>query len=113
MSITIRFPRKGLVHISGLEVSTTGGGNDMGDHVSYAAETHCAALTRGATRFSYLTHTVELRNADDASIPVGRVKRAQVATVFATGADALEAARKLAARNGGDVCGNCEKAAQR
>lgn len=112
-ALTIRFPRKGLVHIDGIAPATLGGGNDMGDYISYAAETSCAALTRGRITFAFLTETVELRHADDASIPVGRVRRTTVAKTFSSGADALAAARKLAARNGGSVCGNCEAAASR
>ncbi|MEU7177018.1 MULTISPECIES: hypothetical protein [Streptomyces] len=63
---TIKYNRT-TNHIDGLTVRTTGGGKDMGDHVSYYAENACGSLTR--YRF------------------------AQGAT-YATLAEALEAARK-------------------
>jgi hypothetical protein len=34
-------------HIDGIGPRTTGGGNDMGDHISAYAENACGALTRG------------------------------------------------------------------
>ncbi|MFE9256516.1 hypothetical protein [Streptomyces sp. NPDC006879] len=63
---TIKFNRT-TNHIDGLTVRTTGGGKDMGDHVSYYAENACGSLTR-------------YRFAEGAS--------------YATLAEALEAARK-------------------
>ncbi|MFD7611003.1 hypothetical protein [Streptomyces sp. NPDC059828] len=63
---TIKYNRT-TNHIDGLTVRSTGGGKDMGDHVSYYAENACGSLTR--YRF------------------------AQGAT-YATLAEALEAARK-------------------
>ncbi|MEU9388682.1 hypothetical protein AB0D86_01615 [Streptomyces sp. NPDC048324] len=65
-SYTVKYNRT-TNHIDGLTVRTTGGGKDMGDHVSYYAENACGSLTR--YRF------------------------AQGAT-YATLAEALEAARK-------------------
>lgn len=69
-------------HIDGLTVRTTGGGNDVGDHVSDYAQNACPSLTR--YRF------------------------AQGATLN-TVAEALDAARKAGGRK---LCRHCEKAAE-
>ncbi|QAY26947.1 hypothetical protein SEA_SHAWTY_22 [Streptomyces phage Shawty] len=69
-------------HIDGLAIRSTGGGNDMGDHVSDYALNACPSLTR-------------YRFAQGAS--------------FATVAEALEAARKAGGRK---LCKHCEKAAE-
>ncbi|MFE3591959.1 hypothetical protein ACFXOY_31150 [Streptomyces niveus] len=45
MSYTVKYNRS-TNHIDGLTVRTTGGGKDMGDHVSYYAENACGSLTR-------------------------------------------------------------------
>jgi hypothetical protein len=107
MSITIRYNRSS-VHIEGLETLVTGGGNDMGSHISNYSYSTCPALTRYATTMGYLSETVELRNAEDPTIPVGRVKRSKVVREFETAAEALEAAREYVSIHGGKVCLKCE-----
>lgn len=109
----IRFPRRGLVHIEGLAVATGGGGNDMGSHISYFAQSHCSALTRNATRMSYETYTVELRHEDDPAITRGQVRRERRIAEFDTPAAALAAAERRAYRDGGTVCTKCRAAATR
>ena len=49
---------QGTVHVEGdLSPRTTGGGNDMGDHVSYTPDSHCAGLTRlGPHKATYSGH---------------------------------------------------------
>jgi hypothetical protein len=37
---------RGTLHVDGLSAATTGGGKDMGDHVSAFTYTPCAGLTR-------------------------------------------------------------------
>jgi hypothetical protein len=69
-------------HIDGLAIRSTGGGNDMGDHVSDYALSACPSLTR----YNF---------ADGAQ--------------FEDVEDALEAARKAGGRK---LCKHCEKAAE-
>jgi hypothetical protein len=69
-------------HIDGLAIRSTGGGNDMGDHVSDYALSACPSLTR----YTF---------ADGAR--------------FEDVEDALEAARKAGGRK---LCKHCEKAAE-
>jgi hypothetical protein len=73
---------KATNHIDGLNIRTTGGGQDMGDHVSDYSLNACGSLTR-------------YRMADGPS--------------FQNVADALKAARKLGGRK---LCKMCEKAAE-
>ncbi|MCF3174780.1 hypothetical protein IPZ61_15790 [Streptomyces sioyaensis] len=81
MSYTIKYNRTSN-HIGGLTVRTTGGGKDMGDHVSDYSQNACGSLTR-------------YRFADGES--------------FERLTDALEAARKAGGRK---LCKTCEKAAE-
>lgn len=111
-ALRIRYSRT-ATHIEGFGAATTGGGNDMGDHVSAYALNHCSALTRGATRMGHLTHTVEVRHEDDPTVPAGRVRRAKMITEFDSAQAAYDAALKLARRNGGErICAKCTAAAQ-
>ena len=109
----IRFPRRGLVHIEGFDAATTGGGNDMGSHISYAAESHCAALTRGAYSMGQETVPVVLRHEDDATIAPGKIRRVSRVVEYTTAADALAGAEAYGRTHGGDVCSNCRAAAER
>lgn len=43
---TLKQKRNGAIHIDGFDARTTGGGNDMGDHISYYAKSACAALSK-------------------------------------------------------------------
>lgn len=113
MSYTIRFPRKGLVHIAGFEPATKGGGNDMGDHVSYAPESHCPTLTRRGHLMSEKTQQVTLRHEDDDTITPGRVRRVSRVMEWATAREVLEAAREHARIFNHDICGCCLAAAER
>lgn len=79
--LTVKYNRS-TNHIDGLTIRTTGGGRDMGDHVSDYSLNACASITR-------------YRMADGPS--------------FENVADALEVARALGGRN---LCKNCEKAAE-
>jgi hypothetical protein len=80
MAYTIRYNRT-TNHIDGISARTTGGGNDMGSHVSDYSLSACGALTRG--RFG-------------------------AGKSFESLADALEAARLAGGRK---LCKTCEKAA--
>ncbi|MFI2188003.1 hypothetical protein [Streptomyces sioyaensis] len=81
MSYTIKYNRTSN-HIGGLTVRTTGGGKDMGDHVSDYSQNACGSLTR-------------YRFADGES--------------FNYLVDVLETARKAGGRK---LCKTCEKAAE-
>lgn len=70
-------------HIGGLDCATQGGGNDMGDHISYYAESACGSLSRSGHRMA-------------------------TGKGFENVEDALAAARITGGRK---LCKNCEKAA--
>lgn len=46
---TVRYTRTSN-HIDGVNIRTTGGGNDVGGHISYYAQSACPSLTRMGTR---------------------------------------------------------------
>ncbi|MDX3295125.1 hypothetical protein PV569_15565 [Streptomyces scabiei] len=69
MSYTVKYNRT-TNHIDGLTVRTTGGGKDMGDHVSYYAENACGSLTR--YRFAQGATYATLAEALDAARQGGR-----------------------------------------
>jgi hypothetical protein len=110
---TLRFPRKGLLHIDGFDPATTGGGNDMGSHISYAPESHCAVLTRRGHLMSYAEHTVEIRHADDPTVAPGRVRRSKQVTAWTSAREVLAAAHEYARVYHYDICSNCLAAAER
>lgn len=104
---------KTSAHIEGFAPATTGGGQDMGDHVSYSAYSHCSTLTGRAHLMAYATHTVQLRHEDDATVAPGRVRNVQHITEFDSAQDAYDAALRYAQRHGGErICAKCTAAAQ-
>jgi hypothetical protein len=110
-TLRIRYTRT-ATHIEGFAPATTGGGNDMGDHVSYSADSHCSSLTRNGYRMGYVTETIERRHTDDANIPAGKVRCTTVAREFDTAQAAYDAALAYARRNQGErICAKCAAAA--
>ncbi|MFD8226874.1 hypothetical protein ACFV16_22185 [Streptomyces massasporeus] len=76
------------VHIDGLNIRTTGGGNDVGGHISYYAKSACATITRNGYRMA-TAKTDELATAEQA----------------------LKVAKALARSMGKRLCKSCEAAA--
>lgn len=104
---------KSSIHIEGFDTATTGGGQDMGSHVSYAAYSHCPALTRHAARMGFQNRVIELRHEDDPTIAPGRVRRGTEVAEWDDPRAVLEAARLRNRVHGGKVCAKCTEAAMR
>ncbi|MFB8107292.1 hypothetical protein ACFC3O_31555 [Streptomyces sp. NPDC056007] len=88
---TIKYNRT-TNHIDGLTIRTTGSGKDMGDHVSYYAESACGSLTR--YRFAQGAEFATLAEALEAARKGGRklCKTCEKAAVAQLEAEAAEAA---------------------
>ncbi len=101
-TITLRY-NKTSVHIDGLDTRTTGGGNDTGrGYVTYAAQSACPALTRGAIRMGYVKMAVRNRETGDV----------ESVDTWATPAEALAAAELYGGTRRVKVCQHCANAAR-